>query len=709
MAANPKAQVVEIAPKKNRLEKVRSPYLLQHADNPVDWYPWGEEAFEKARREDKPIFLSIGYSTCHWCHVMAHESFEDPVVADLMNRAFVSVKVDREERPDVDHIYMTVCQIMTNGGGWPLSIIMTPDRKPFFAGTYIQKESRFGRMGMMDLIPKVEQAWRTKREELLGSANRVVAHLSMLEQQSKGDAPGENALHLAFRHLAGRFDHKHGGFGIEMKFPMPHQLLYLLRYWKRTGNAGALEMVEKTLIKMRQGGIWDHVGFGFHRYSTDPKWLVPHFEKMLYDQALLLMAYVEAYQATGNTLFKQTADEIASYVLRDMTSKEGGFYSAEDADSQGEEGKFYLWTEAEIRNILDPDTAELVIDAFGIAKEGNFEDEAKGRRTGQNILFARGTLEEIAARRGIEAQEAAQRIEAARQVVFEARKKRPRPFLDDKVLTDWNGLMIGALAMAARVLEKPSYQAAAEKAAQFILTELKGKDGRLNHRYRLGESGLKAHLDDYAFLSFGLIELYESGFDSEYLKEALKLTQDMIMHFTDEKSGAFYLSAKDAEKLLVRAVEFHDGAIPSGNSVAVFNLLRLARMTGNADLEQRASTAAGAFGNAVLASPEAHTMFLLGLDYALGPSVEVVIAGHPEAKDTKALLGALETIYAPNKVVLLRDEGAIETLQSIAPFTKDQPMIGGKATAYVCVEQSCAFPTNDPDRMAALLQQKLSK
>ncbi len=342
MAANPKAQVVEITAQKNRLKKAKSPYLLQHADNPVDWYPWGEEAFEKARREDKPIFLSIGYSTCHWCHVMAHESFEDPAVADLMNRAFVSVKVDREERPDVDHIYMTVCQIMTNGGGWPLSIIMTPDRKPFFAGTYIPKESRFGRMGMMDLIPKVEQAWRTKREELLGSAKRVVAHLSMLEQQVKGDAPGENALHLAFRHLAGRFDHKHGGFGIEMKFPMPHQLLYLLRYWKRTGNAGALEMVEKTLIKMRQGGIWDHVGFGFHRYSTDPKWLVPHFEKMLYDQALLLMAYVEAYQATGNTLFKQTADEIATYVLRDMTSKEGGFYSAEDADSQGEEGRFYL-------------------------------------------------------------------------------------------------------------------------------------------------------------------------------------------------------------------------------------------------------------------------------------------------------------------------------------------------------------------------------
>jgi uncharacterized protein YyaL (SSP411 family) len=425
----------------NRLASEKSPYLLQHAGNPVDWYPWEPEAFEEARRQDKPVFLSIGYSTCHWCHVMGHESFEDPQIGRLMNEAFVSVKVDREERPEIDMLYMTICQMMTGSGGWPLSIIMTPDKQPFFAGTYIPRETRFGLLGMVDLIPRIKEMWATGRPELLSSASQIAATLRQSALSAPGEELDEPILHLAYEQLAGRFDEEHGGFGIAPKFPTAHNLLFLLRYWKRSRQQKALDMVEKTLQAMRRGGMYDHVGFGFHRYSTDQRWLVPHFEKMLYDQALLAVAYVEAFQATGKEEYAQTAQQVLTYVLRDMTSPKGGFYSAEDADSEGEEGKFYLWTYDEIRRTLDVGEAALFVKAFNIEENGNFTDEAAGTKNKRNILHLTQPLETISAGLNVPLPELEERLESARRKLFAHRERRVHPHRDDKVLTDWNGLM----------------------------------------------------------------------------------------------------------------------------------------------------------------------------------------------------------------------------------------------------------------------------
>jgi len=419
----------------NRLASEKSPYLLQHADNPVDWYPWNDEAFEKARQEDKPIFLSIGYSTCHWCHVMAHESFEDAQVAKLMNDTFVSIKVDREERPDIDGIYMTVCQMMTGSGGWPLTIIMTPEKKPFFAATYIPKETRFGLTGMLDLIPKIQDVWTNRKIEVIESSEKITSTIQQLSPGTPGEELNGHLLSSAYEALSARFDPEYGGFGSAPKFPIPHNLLFLLRYWKTTHDKKALQMAEQTMQAMRRGGIYDHVGFGFHRYSTDREWLVPHFEKMLYDQAMLVMAYTETFQATGKPEYEQTAREIIAYVLRDMTVPEGAFYSAEDADSEGKEGKFYVWTEDEIRQVLG-DRANPVIELFNITKEGNFEEESYRRKTGQNILHLKVSLPE----------ESASQWETDRQKLFAYREERFHPHKDDKILTDWNGLMIAALA-----------------------------------------------------------------------------------------------------------------------------------------------------------------------------------------------------------------------------------------------------------------------
>jgi len=443
--------------KKNRLQFEKSPYLLQHADNPVDWYPWGEEAFEKARREDRPIFLSVGYSTCHWCHVMAHESFEDEDIARLMNEVFVSVKVDREERPDIDGIYMTVCQVTTESAGWPLTVVMAPDGKPFFAGTYFPKETRFGRIGMKELIPKLGLLWRDRRKELLDSAQRIHDLLRHLSQEVRGGDPDASLLDRACEDLSSHFDEDHGGFGGAPKFPTPHNLMFLLRYWKRTNSDQALTMVEKTLQAMRRGGIYDHAGFGFHRYSTDGGWLLPHFEKMLYDQALIALAFMETWQATGRDIYRETAAETIEYVLRDMTSPEGVFYSGEDADSEGVEGKFYLWKEEEIRGLLGPKELKVLVCASNIEKEGNFVGEAGGARTGDNILHLTGSYEELA--RSLKMSEEALRKTLGKAVakLFKARGKRLRPHKDDKVLTDWNGLMIAALARASRVLDGGRY------------------------------------------------------------------------------------------------------------------------------------------------------------------------------------------------------------------------------------------------------------
>jgi uncharacterized protein YyaL (SSP411 family) len=691
----------------NRLRFEKSPYLLQHANNPVDWYPWGPEAFEKARRENKPIFLSIGYSTCHWCHVMEHESFEDPEVARLMNEVFVSIKVDREERPDLDNIYMTVCQMMTGSGGWPLTIIMTPDKKPFFAGTYFPKESRYGRIGMLDLIPRIKEIWVTKHDEVLKSADQITAVLRQYSQEAPGEELGEPTLRNAFEQLSQRFDEQHGGFGSAPKFPTPHNLLFLLRCWKRTGNEKALRMVEKTLQAMRRGGMYDHVGFGFHRYSTDSTWLVPHFEKMLYDQALLAMAYTEAYQATGKREYGETAREVFSYVLRDMKSETGAFHSAEDADSEGEEGKFYLWTEEQIRQVLSAEETNLVITVFNIEKGGNFHEEATGKKGGRNIPYVKKDLHESASALKMPEQQLRSQLEDARGKLFAAREKRIHPHKDDKILTDWNGLMIAALAKGARALDEPGYAEAAKKSVDFILQKMRTQDGRLLHRYRDGQAALPANVDDYAFLIWGMAELYETTFEASYLQSALKLNDDLLQHFWDDKAGGFYFTADDAEKLLVRQKDIYDGAVPSGNSVGALNLLRLARFTANTNLEEKAVKIGRAFSEAINQSPSAYTQLMLAVDFMVGPSYEVIIAGKSGAKDTKAMIGALRAHFVPNKVVLFRptEEESPEIIR-LAEYTKYQSSIDGKATAYVCLNYNCKLPTTDSGKMLELLEVK---
>jgi uncharacterized protein YyaL (SSP411 family) len=688
----------------NHLINETSPYLHQHAYNPVDWYPWVPEAFERAQRENKPIFLSIGYSTCHWCHVMAHESFEHPEVARLMNEVFVSIKVDREERPDIDSVYMSACQVMTGSGGWPLSIVMTPDKKPFFAATYIPRESRFGLVGIMELIPHIRELWATRRGEALNLSNEITAVLQRTSQDTHSEKLDEATLDLTYEQLAKRFDGQHAGFGSTPKFPTPHNLLFLLRYWKRTGNGRALEMVEKTLQAMRHGGIYDHVGFGFHRYSTDSQWLVPHFEKMLYDQAMLAMAYTEAYQATGKEDYGKTAREIFTYVLRDMTAPESGFYSAEDADSEGEEGKYYLWTQEEVRQALGNEQADFVAKVFNIEKDGNFAEQATGRKSDVNILHLIKTLGELASDLNLSQQDIQRHLEDIRQKLFVYREKRVHPMKDDKILTDWNGLMIAALAKGAQAFDEPEYAEEACRAADIILENMRKPDGRLLHRYRDGQAGVQANLDDYAFLVWGLIELYEAIFNVKYLKVALELTGDMLRHFWDEDGGGLYLTPDDGESLLVRKKEIYDGAIPSGNSVAMLNLLRLGRMTATSDLEEKAARIGSAFSGSVKQLPSAHTQLMVALDFGIGPCYEVVIAGKLQAGDTKAMVRALRAHFLPNKVVLL-NPGELESseIAKLAEFTKNQSSIGGRATAYVCMNHNCKLPTTDINKMLELL------
>lgn len=683
----------------NRLISEKSPYLLQHAYNPVDWYPWGQEAFEKARKEDKPVFLSIGYSTCHWCHVMEKESFEDEDVAKLMNDAFVSIKVDREERPDIDGIYMKACQRMIGSGGWPLNMIITPDKKPFYAATYIPKESKFGRIGMLEMVPRIKELWSSQRDEAEKLADQSANALK--DVSTSGEELGEDVLHAAYEQLLEMFDEQHGGFGDAPKFPTPHNLTFLLRYWKRTGDKMALFMVEKTLSTMRRGGIYDHIGFGFHRYSVDAKWLVPHFEKMLYDQALLAFACVEAYQATGKEEYKKTCREIFTYVLRDMTSPEGGFYSGEDADSEGEEGKFYLWTEDEIRSVLSEEENELIKRVFNISKEGNF---AEGKSTGRNIFNLTKPLSEHASFLKLPVEELQKRIETARRKLYGVREKRIRPGKDDKILTDWNGLMIAALAKGAQAFDEPEYAKAAERAVELILLKMSDKEGRLYHRYRGGEAAVSAFLDDYAFLIWGLIELYETTFEIRYLQKALELNNDILKHFWDEENGGFYLTADDAEEVLVRRKENYDGAVPSGNSVAMLNLVRLGKMTANPELEKKAAQIGRAFSRSISQAPVAYTMLMAALDFAIGPSSEVVVAGDLEAAGTKNMLDALRREFIPEKVVIFRPIGEAPEIIRLAGYTRTMSSIEGKATAYVCRNFSCRLPTTDAREMMELLK-----
>ncbi len=666
-----------IQAKPNKLISEKSPYLQQHAYNPVQWYPWCDEAFEKAKKEDKPIFLSIGYSTCHWCHVMEHESFEDDEVAKLMNDAFISIKVDREERPDIDNVYMTVCQMMTGSGGWPLTVIMDHDKKPFFAGTYYPRHSRYGRIGMVDLIPRIKDIWVNKRNEVLESSSQIVQYLTQATESKPDSDIDENVLKTGFEMFSSRFDESYGGFGTAPKFPTPHNLLFLLRYWKRNKDKRALQMVEKTLQSMRLGGIYDQIGFGFHRYSTDSQWLVPHFEKMLYDEALLSTVYTEAYQATKNDFYKNTAEEIFTYVLRDLRSKEGGFYCAEDADSEGVEGKFYVWSESEVRGILDKTEADLVIKAFNVKKDGNYFDEATREKSDSNILH----LSELSD---------SQLLESARQKLFNEREKRIHPHKDKKILSSWNGLMIGALAKAASVFENENYLNMAKSALDFIIMKMT-KNKTLLHSFCDGEAKIDGHLDDYAFLISGLLELYEATFEIKYLKSALDFNEYLLEHFWDEKNGGFYFTSSSGEQLLVRQKEIYDGAIPSGNSVCMLNLLKLAKITANNKFEDYARKTLKVFSENIKAAPIAYTQSLCGVDFIIGPSYEIVIVGNQNADDTKAMLKALRKEFIPNKVVIFNPEG------------KNFSKVNEKATAYVCQNYSCKSPTSDVNNLIELL------
>jgi len=691
-------------PETNRLITEKSPYLLQHAGNPVDWYPWGDEAFERAREENKPVFLSIGYSTCHWCHVMAHESFEDPHTATLMNSTFINIKVDREERPDIDKLYMTVCQMLTGSGGWPLTIIMTPEKKPFFAATYIPRETRFGRVGLNELIPRIEEIWTTHRDEVEQSAEQITTSLATLARDSRQGQPTDEILKQAFDNLAHLFDDENGGFGTAPKFPTPQHLLFLLRYWRRTGNNFALTMVEKTLKSMRRGGIYDHIGFGFHRYSVDEKWFLPHFEKMLYDQAMLAIAYIEAYQATSAKEYADTAREIFSYITQHMTSPTGGFYAAEDADSEGKEGKFYLWSIDEIKDILTGEETRCITEVFGLKKDGNFSEEATSKKTGRNIFSMVKTFAEAADNLSVPETFLYQTIQKAREKLNRQRQKRIHPHKDDKILTDWNGLMIAALARGAQALDDSDYLRAAQNAADFIIATMQDPAGRLVHRYRDAESGIRANLDDYAFFIWGLIELYEASFETHYLSTAIRLNTDLLDHFWDEDDGGFFFTPHDGETLIARQKEIFEGALPSGNAVAMWNLLRLGLITANSHYLEKASRIGASFFRSVEQYPAAYTQLMVAFDLASGPSFEVVITGSPRAEDTKKMLRELRSRFVPNKVVILRPAGEERPeIVSIAGFTRELVMIDGKATAYICSGGSCKFPTTDEKELATFL------
>ncbi|MBF0118412.1 MAG: thioredoxin domain-containing protein [Desulfobacterales bacterium] len=591
----------------NNLINEKSPYLLQHAHNPVNWQSWRDEVFSLAKKENKPIFLSIGYATCHWCHVMEKESFEDAETAKYLNDTFICIKVDREERPDIDSVYMSVCHMLTGSGGWPLNIIMTPDKEPFFAATYIPKQNRFGRMGLIDLCLKIKELWHNDKERILESTKSINSALqTAFVFSSSNEKVDISILHKAYDEIHQSFDNTFGGFGSAPKFPTPHRIFFLNRYYKMTKNKDALDMIKKTLISMRLGGIWDHVGFGFHRYSTDKKWLLPHFEKMLYDQALLSIAYLETYQITKDEYFSQIAEEIFTYILRDMKSYNGAFFSAEDADSDGEEGKFYVWTFKELEQILDLKEFELIEKYFNIKKDGNFLDEAHGRKTYSNILYLSKPLNK----------NDYELFQTIRNKLFNYRNNRVHPLKDDKILTDWNGLMIAALAYASTVLNKKEYFIEAKNACSFILQNLKDKEGNLIHRFREGEATILGQVSDYAFLIWGLIELYKASFDIYYTELALDFQKKMIDKFWDKNNFGFFSTEENSE-LPVRPKEIYDGAIPSSNSVALSNLIYLARLTGNKEFENMANYLCTAFISTIEKNPSFYTHFLLGVDFML--------------------------------------------------------------------------------------------
>ncbi len=686
----------------NRLATESSPYLLQHAHNPVDWRPWGDEAFEVAAREGKPVFLSIGYSTCHWCHVMERESFEDEDVAQLLNAEFVCIKVDREERPDVDALYMASVQALTGQGGWPLSVWLTPDRKPFFGGTYFPPTDRYGRPGFTTILTRIATLWRERRRDLEQQSEQVLGHIG---ERAGADADGTldaDTLDTAVRQYRAAFDAQYGGFGPPPKFPRAFSLSFLMRQAARGHAAELLPLVRGTLDALARGGIHDQVGGGFHRYSTDREWLVPHFEKMLYDQALLGRAYLDAFALTHDPRYAAVARDVCDYVLRDLRDEAGGFHCAEDADSEGEEGVFYVWTRAQVEAVLGAADAALFCDVHDVSAEGNFVEEASRRRTGASIPRLAEPLAAHAQRLGTTEDALEARLAPLRAQLLAARARRVRPHLDDKVLTDWNGLMIGTLARAGALLDEPRYTAAANEAADFVLTHLR-TDGGLLHRYRKGEAGIPAFLDDHAYLAWGLLELHQATQEPARLVAAREIAHALVARFRDDATGTFRLVDAHADGI-APPTDLYDGALPSGNSLAVYALLRIGRLCGDEELAAAGRRALAGWAGTIERYPMGYAFALLALDDELGAAREVVVAGAADDPQTRALLAEAARGFRPRELVVLVPSGpAGDALRAAAPELATKVPVDGRAAAYVCTGRTCAAPVTSVEALRALL------
>ena len=678
----------------NRLAGETSPYLLQHKDNPVDWFPWGPEAFAKAKAEDKAILLSVGYSACHWCHVMAHESFENPQTAEVMNALFVSIKVDREERPDVDSIYMQAVQTMTSHGGWPMTVFMTPDGRPFYGGTYFPPVERHGMPSFTQVLMAVADAYQNKRGEMLAGAAQIAERLQKPLAGSGQQMLTATILQSAIQRMAEGFDWDNGGFGGAPKFPQPMNLEFALRSYKRDGDARLLQMAEFTLNKMARGGIYDQVGGGFHRYSTDQFWLVPHFEKMLYDNALLVRTYLHAYQVTGNHFYHRIAEETIDYVLREMTESSGGFYSAQDADSEGPEGKFFLWTAGEIQEILSEADARIAMRLWDVTEEGNFEEK--------NILNLPVDIPDVAISLGMLEADLMAVLRRCRKMLYDAREKRVHPGRDDKVLTSWNGLMLRSLAEAAAILGRDDYLQAARKNADFLLKSLRS-NGRLLRTWKGGQAKLHGYLEDYAMLAAGLVSLYEATFERRWLDEAASLCDGMIDLFWSEIEGVFYDTGRDAEALIMRPRDFYDNAMPSGGSAAADALLKMAVLTGNQEYEQKAVRSLRAMAGVLGNYPSAFGHWLCALDFYLARKQEVVLVGPPSHERLKAFKETVFGAYLPNKVVAGFDPKGAPSATRNLPLLQGRDMVGGVPTAYVCENYTCQLPATDVEILAKQL------
>jgi len=698
--------VVSSSGPRNHLAGETSPYLLQHADNPVDWYPWGEEAFERARAENKPVLVSIGYSSCHWCHVMEHESFEDPAIAQLMNEHFVCIKVDREERPDVDELYMSAVQVLGLGGGWPLNVFVTPDGRPFWGGTYFPPDSRYGRPGWPDVLRQLAAAWETQRDAVDRQAQQLVGALaqgSAFELQE--ELPEEHLLAEARDRLVGAFDEENGGFGGAPKFPPCLSLRFLLRRHARTGDAEALHVVDVTLRRMAAGGIHDHLAGGFHRYSVDERWLVPHFEKMLYDNAQLARVYTEAWQVTGEELFARVARGTLDYVLREMTEPEGGFRSATDADSDGREGAYFVWTKPQLEELLGED-AGLFARAYGVTDQGNFVDPHHPPAPGeprQSVLHLPVPVEELARREDLEREELEERLAKDRAVLLRHRTERVPPLLDDKVLASWNGLMIGTLAYAGRVLDEPRYTDAAERAARFVLDRMRTPDGRLLRTSRAGEAKIPAFLEDYAFLASALLDLYETTFDLAWFREARTMAAEMNRLFGDDARGGWRHTGTDAEGLAAEIVSPTDGSIPNANAVAASVMVRLATLTGDDSAWKRADKAVRLFREPMERYPQATVGLLLALDGLLHEDGEVAFVGDPETPAMRELMRPARSAFLPGTAFALLDPARAGEAEREIPLLAGKTLVDGAGAAYVCRDFACRAPVTTADDLERTL------